>query len=326
MPKEGKTPKEDRRNPSKSPARGALKSPRSPGRLLEGSLRRGGVSSEAVDEKAIAAFEKTTFPKSAEEKAALNKALTKNILFRYLDDSTRSDVFESMEPKSFAKGQAIITQGDEGDYFYLIHKGSVDVIVNRKKVSTLAEGGYFGELALIYGTPRSATCIVKSSEVTTFRLDRQHYRMLLMGSLLRKRQMYEEFLKKIDFLADLDSWELLTLADALQSKAFEDGSTVFKQGDEGDDFFIIVNGEAEVFQRKKEGSETQMDTLKRGQYFGEVAIILNRTRTATIKARGKLEVVKIDRDTFERILGPCQEIMRRNMDRYNTLINFYSKE
>ncbi|XP_075257649.1 cAMP-dependent protein kinase type I-alpha regulatory subunit-like [Convolutriloba macropyga] len=52
--------------------------------------------------------------------------------------------------------------------------------------------------------------------------------------------MYEEFLKKIDFLAELDSWELLTLADALQPVSYTDGSTVFKQGEQGEDFFIIV--------------------------------------------------------------------------------------
>ncbi|XP_075251081.1 cAMP-dependent protein kinase type I-alpha regulatory subunit-like [Convolutriloba macropyga] len=192
MPKKDKLsprPSRNARDESKSPMSGNSKSPRqgttsdqdkSPNRLQQGSLRRGGVSSEAVDEDAIAKFEKRTFPKSAEEKGALCKALDSNILFRYLDENTRSDIFESMEPKTFKQGEEIITQGDEGDYFYLIHKGDVDVIVNKKKVSTLSEGGYFGELALIYGTPRSATCIVKSKEVKTFRLDRQHYRMLLM--------------------------------------------------------------------------------------------------------------------------------------------------
>ena len=74
--------------------------------------------------------------------------------------------------------------GEEGDYFYIIHKGEVDVYVNNAKVGSIGEGGSFGELALIYGTPRAATITVKESasgsSVTTFRLDRESYRMLLM--------------------------------------------------------------------------------------------------------------------------------------------------
>ncbi len=81
-----------------------------------------------------------------------------------------------------------------------------------------------------------------------------------------------------------------------------------------------------VYQTKKdETKETFVNTLDAGKYFGEVAIILDRPRTATIRAKGKVECVKIDRETFERILGPCQDIMKRNMENYNSLIDFYSK-
>jgi len=51
----------------------------------------------------------------------------------------------------------LILSGDEGDNFYVIDSGEVDVFVNNQNVLTIPCGGSFGELALIYGTPRAAT-------------------------------------------------------------------------------------------------------------------------------------------------------------------------
>lgn len=61
-----------------------------------------------------------------------------------------------------------------------------------------------------------------------------------MDSTIRKRKMYEEFLSKVSILETLDEWERLTVADSLEPIQFEDGDIVVKQGDPGDDFFIIV--------------------------------------------------------------------------------------
>jgi cAMP-dependent protein kinase regulator len=297
-----------------------------PPRTQEKGRRRGAVSSEAVTEEDIAKYQKTTIPKTHQEMLGLQEALNKNVLFKYLDDNTRSDIFDVMEPRDYQSRENIIAQGEEGDYFYIIHKGEVDIYVNNTKVGSIGEGGSFGELALIYGTPRAATITVKDEipAVHTFRLDRESYRMLLMGNTLKKRKMYEEFLKKVPILDSLDSWEAMNLADCLEPRLYNDGDTVVKQGDPGDDFFIIVQGEAKVLQKKDgESEEVEVGTLKTSDYFGEIALILNRPRAATVVAQGKLECVKVDRQRFERILGPCQDILKRNMDQYQSIIQLY---
>ncbi len=74
------------------------------------------------------------------------------------------------------------------------------IIVNGKKVLTIGEGGSFGELALIYGTPRAATVKAGASNVKLWGIDRDSYRRILMGSTIRKRKMYEEFLSKVSIL------------------------------------------------------------------------------------------------------------------------------
>merc|ERR1711997_191376 len=150
-------------------------------------------------------------------------------------------------PVNAMPGEVIIQQGDEGDNFYIIDTGEVEVYVNGEKVLTIGEGASFGELALIYGTPRAATVKAStSSDVKLWGIDRDSYRRILMGSTIRKRKMYEEFLSKVSILENLDKWERLTVADALEAVSFEDGDVVVTQGESGNDFFIIVEGTAIV--------------------------------------------------------------------------------
>lgn len=153
-------------------------------------------------------------------------------------------------------------------------------------VTTIGEGGSFGELALIYGTPRAATVRAKT-DVKLWGIDRDSYRRILMGSTIRKRKMYEEFLSRVSILGllfiillyfnnilfwyhswkeiftfnllfllifaeSLDKWERLTVADSLETVSFEDGETIVKQGEPGDDFYIIVEGCAVVLQQRAE--------------------------------------------------------------------------
>jgi cAMP-dependent protein kinase regulator len=68
-----------------------------------------------------------------------------------------------------------------------------------------------------------------------------------MGSTIKKRKMYEEFLSKVKILHELDQWERLTVADALEPVHFADGDIVVEQGEKGNDFFIIVEGTKTLF-------------------------------------------------------------------------------
>ena len=168
--------------------------------------------------------------------AALSKAIAKNVLFAHLDENERSDIFDAMFPVTFLPGEAIIRQGaknsfrvhyrpprkfvawknllnstiffffllltgDEGDNFYVIDQGEVEIFVNGELATTIGEGGSFGELALIYGTPRAATVRAKT-DVKLWGIDRDSYRRILMGSTIRKRKMYEEFLSRVSILGN----------------------------------------------------------------------------------------------------------------------------
>lgn len=283
--------------------------------------RRGAVSAETYSEDDAANYVKKVVPKDYKTTAALSKAIGKNVLFSHLDDGEKADIFDAMFPVVHKAGESIINQGDEGDNFYVIDEGDVDVYVNNNLVTSIAESGAFGELALIYGTPRAATVKAKT-DVKLWAIDRDTYRRILMGSTIRKRKMYEEFLSKVSILDSLDKWERLTIADALVPITFPDGHTVVEQGHAGEDFYIIEDGKAVVLQQKNEDEpQVEVGLLGPGDYFGEIALLFNRPRAATVKACGTLKCVKLDRARFERLLGNLADILKRNMEHYNSLIS-----
>ncbi|XP_055661611.1 cAMP-dependent protein kinase type I-beta regulatory subunit isoform X1 [Falco peregrinus] len=296
-------------------------SPPPPNPVVKARRRRGGVSAEVYTEEDAVSYVRKVIPKDYKTMTALAKAISKNVLFAHLDDNERSDIFDAMFPVTHIAGETVIQQGDEGDNFYVIDQGEVDVYVNGEWVTSIGEGGSFGELALIYGTPRAATVKAKT-DLKLWGIDRDSYRRILMGSTLRKRKMYEEFLSKVSILESLDKWERLTVADALEPVQFEDGEKIVVQGEPGDDFFIITEGTASVLQRRSDNEEyVEVGRLGPSDYFGEIALLLNRPRAATVVARGPLKCVKLDRPRFERVLGPCSEILKRNIQRYNSFIS-----
>ncbi|XP_051522535.1 protein kinase, cAMP-dependent, regulatory, type I, alpha (tissue specific extinguisher 1) b isoform X1 [Myxocyprinus asiaticus] len=298
--------------------------------VVKGRRRRGAISAEVYTEEDAASYVRKVIPKDYKTMAALAKAIEKNVLFSHLDDNERSDIFDAMFPVTYIAGEIVIQQGDEGDNFYVIDHGEMDVqwclissqvYVNSECVTSIGEGGSFGELALIYGTPRAATVRAKTN-VKLWGIDRDSYRRILMGSTLRKRKMYEEFLSKVSILESLDKWERLTVADALEPVQFEDSQKIVVQGEPGDEFFIILEGCAAVLQRRSENEEfVEVGRLGPSDYFGEIALLMNRPRAATVVARGPLKCVKLDRPRFERVLGPCSDILKRNIQQYNSFVS-----
>uniref|UniRef100_F7B2Q7 cAMP-dependent protein kinase type I-beta regulatory subunit n=2 Tax=Ciona intestinalis TaxID=7719 RepID=F7B2Q7_CIOIN len=283
--------------------------------------RRGAVSAEVYTDDDVTNYVKKVITKDYKTMASLSKAIEKNVLFAHLDDNERSDIFDAMFPVQHIAGEYIIKQGDDGDNFYVMDQGEVDIIINNNYITTLGDGASFGELALIYGTPRAADVRAKT-DLKLWAIDRDSYRRILMGSTLKKRKMYDEFLSKVSILESLDKWERLTVADALEPAQFESGQEVVVQGDSGSDFYIIVEGTAAVLQRRSDNEEyTQVGTLGASDYFGEIALLLDRPRAATVVARSVLKCVKLDRPRFERVLGECSEILKRNIQQYNSYVS-----
>jgi len=283
--------------------------------------RRGAVSSEPNGEVQSISMSVEANPKDEETNRKLNEALSRHILCSHLDESERQEVFDHMFKVTYGPGEFVIRQGEDGDKFYVVDEGELNIYVNtpseRKLVQHVTTGGSFGELALIYNTPRAAD-VVAVTHVSLWVIDRVTYRRVLMDSTIRKRKMYEEFLDKVPILAPLQKYERLVVADALEPETFAKGEVIVKQGDCGDVFYIIIEGEAIVTQVDREGNPKHLVDLKPSDYFGEIALLTDRPRAATVTAASdSLKCVRLDRARFQRVLGPCEDILRRNMEAYS---------
>ncbi|KAL7623154.1 hypothetical protein AAE478_006835 [Parahypoxylon ruwenzoriense] len=285
--------------------------------------RRTSVSAESLKPVADANdnWSPPSYPKSAEQLERLKKAIEGNFLFSHLDDEQNDQILGALQEKPIpAKDIKVITQGDAGDYFYIVEKGVFDVYVNDagslqpgpdgmgNRVGTINAGGSFGELALMYNAPRAATVVSAEPGCTLWALDRVTFRRILMESTFARRRLYESFLEEVPLLSSLTPYERSKIADALETKKFPKGHTIIKQGDTGESFFLLEGGEADAF---KDGGSESVKHYKKGDFFGELALLDDKPRAADVISATEVKVATLGKSAFQRLLGPVESIMRR---------------
>ncbi|XP_013913392.1 PREDICTED: cAMP-dependent protein kinase type II-beta regulatory subunit [Thamnophis sirtalis] len=236
-----------------------------------------------------------------------------------------SQVLDAMFEKLVEGGEHVIDQGDDGDNFYVIDEGTYNIVVNcdgvGRCVGTYDNRGSFGELALMYNTPRAAT-IIATSPGTIWGLDRVTFRRIIVKNNAKKRRMYENFIESLPFLKSLELSERLKVVDVIGTKIYKDGEQIIVQGDTADSFYIVESGEVKITMKRKgkqdiDGNEAvEIARYTRGQYFGELALVTNKPRAASAFALGTVKCLIMDVQAFERLLGPCMEIMKRNIANY----------
>lgn len=287
--------------------------------------RRTSVSAESMDPNKMKAqmANVTVIEKEPEVYENLMKVVGKSPLLRMLDADQKDKIVKAFSgPVMKNSGEDVITQGDIGDTFYLLESGEVDVYKKKPdaeeiKVHTYKSGDAFGELALMYNAPRAATCRVpEGGQAKLWALDRVSFKVIVVAAAMIKRETYQGFLESVPILSTLNPGELQTLADSLAEEKYSDGTSICTQGEEGNYFYIIKDGSAVCSVVDAAGESKDVATLEKGGYFGEVALMQSKPRQATVKAKGELAVLAIDRATFTRVLGNLDEILKRNIDQY----------
>ena len=287
--------------------------------------RRGSVSSESIDPKKQ--VDLSTIPqyaKTDEQVSRIEAAISSNLLFSALDAATRKALILSMTERQVPTGESVITQGEDGDFFYIVDSGSLDCFVKAegheapgKKVVQYVGGTSFGELALMYNTPRAAT-IVAAAESNLFAIEREVFRSLILSTYMGKRNRFEQILSEVPLLSSMSSNERAILADAFDEESFADGTTIIKEGEEGSTFYILLEGECSATQEDSEHVQKEVRTYKSGEHFGELALLHGEgsRRAATVQAKTDCKCILLDKLSFERLLGPVQGILARDAENY----------
>jgi len=306
----------------------------------QGARRRQGVAAEGMSAADVKGYVKPVYQKDQATNEKIKGIIQGNekmqVLFGHLDSASLDDIVNAFQEVTKSKGEDIIKQGEEGDCLYIINDGEVDVYVARPgadgqiapgdrgpKVVSLGAGALFGELALMYSAPRAATVCIRSEQCKLWQLDREPFKMLLAQQSQSQYAMYEGWLAEVDLLKSLNRYELSRLSELLESTLFDDGEDIIVQGERGDKFYILEDGTCAAFINGSDGEKKVKDYEKQGEYFGEIALLKDEPRKATVRATGEgATVLSLSAEDFRLILGPIQDILQKDLDKYPQYAQF----
>jgi CRP-like cAMP-binding protein len=120
-------------------------------------------------------------------------------------------------------------------------------------------------------------------------------------------QQEVDLLRKIPMFAKIEPAKLKLLAFTSERLSYSDGDVLFRQGDDGDAAFVIISGKAEVSINTDEGPLV-VARLSDHDFVGEIAILCDVPRTATVTAITNLEALRITKDLFFRLVKEFPEI------------------
>lgn len=267
-------------------------------------------------------FVARVIPKTEQQKNRIVNKVMQSFLFNSLEEKELSTVIDAFEEKRYVKGDYVIKQGEQGDVLYLIESGTLNCYKTFKKeegdkfLKVYNPGESFGELSLLYNAPRAAS-IIANEDCILWALDRECFNNIVKEAAMKKREKYENFLKSVEILKQVEDYELSQICDALQLKKISKGTEIIKQNEIGDNFYIIEEGEAYAMKTFNEGEQPKLvKEYQKGGYFGELALIRNEPRAASVFTKTDCRLLSLDRMSFKRLLGPLENILKRNSDSY----------
>ncbi len=195
-------------------------------------------------------------------------------------------------------GSAVVTIGEPGDHFYLVRSGSLEALDGDGAVlSAILPGQGFGELALLDRRPRGAT-VRATEDAELWSLDRGHFERWVrdryeIAARIRASSEERAALAALPFFRGLDPVELDRLLPHIATVRVRAGDSVFSEGDPGDRYYIVREGEAEVTTGGR-----QVSRIGPGAGFGELALLLGKPRSATVTAVSDLVLAALGRNEF----------------------------
>ena len=228
-------------------------------------------------------------------------------MFDDLPEDVLSDLAGRVRLRQFRTGQAVVRQGERAASFFVARRGTLQVVEQdpqtevERVLRTLGPGESFGELGLLGSAPRTAT-VRASEESELFEVDKGTFDRLL-ADMIHVPEFAPSFqeaaeLKEISAFEHLEADELADLLEHGSWVNVAPGEVVIEQGDVGDSFYAIRSGQVDVL---RDGEV--VDGMGPGHFFGEVALLLDVPRTATVRARTPVRAYRLDRQGFDRLVA-----------------------
>ncbi|KAF0685155.1 Aste57867_22926 [Aphanomyces stellatus] len=221
-------------------------------------------------------------------------------LFANLSQMQQEQVLKALKPITFKEGEAIVKQGDRGERFFMIAKGEAVVtkLIDGKErmITHLYAGHYFGELALIYDDPRTATVRAVGGSVELLYLTQKDFQQVGQVHL-------SLMLQQVPLLAQLSARDQDVVLTKLRPSNHTNGEYIVRQGEEGTRFYMITRGEAAVIETDAQtGLDRELTRLYEGHVFGEMSLIYKEPRTASVVAIGPVKCLYLTKEDFDECL------------------------
>ncbi len=203
------------------------------------------------------------------------------------------------------EGEVLFRRNDYTNSFFMIVAGDVRIEGDGGKEFVLGAGEFFGELGLISGRRRSST-VRAGPHCALIEAPRRAMLKLVASVEAVRKSVDETFLKRAvrAYLAPmLPENELAELvASGVEVRKYGGNETLFKEGDASDGLYLLRRGSVMV-SREIAGREVVLSYLSAGNYVGEMALLTDSPRSATVRAAVTTEAVVLDAEVFKRILG-----------------------
>lgn len=216
----------------------------------------------------------------------------------------------------------VFRQGDKGDAMYMVQSGTIEIVrstTHQEEVvlATVEPGGLFGELALFFDEPRAASARVArgDDEVRLWRLSQADYVALVTrntniqmtavrtveqdpnySNYLERRELVDMMKSQCPIFRGFDKTDLQRCAESMEQVAFQDKDVIIQQGDQGEAMYFVKSGRVIC---SLGGTGKVLSEIGAGGYFGELALLFDKPRAATVQAFGKDVVLwKLSADKF----------------------------
>ncbi len=228
------------------------------------------------------------------------------------------------EVKTHPNGEQLCLQEDLTTEFFLILQGQVAVFDEkpggREELTRVDAHDWVGEMSALSCAPRSAT-LEAVGPTTVLTVPQHAFRILYADKKAapfkdRIDERYREralanHLGKAKLFRGLPPEALDRLADVSTLAFFEENEVLFQEGDAGDDFFLVRSGQLKTTKRGPDGRPLLLAYNAENSFFGEVALVRDQPRSATVTAITRCDVVRIPRDAFRSVLKDWPAIEER---------------
>jgi CRP-like cAMP-binding protein len=250
------------------------------------------------------------------KKAKPDKKFPETPLFSQLGEEEFTEVVGKFQVGTIPRRTQVIKEGTKGDSLFIVSHGDIRVYRTHprteKKITLahLKDGAFFGEMAILMDSVRTASCET-AVESILLRINRDDLEELMerypnirtvMHDFFKKRAL-DQVLETLSLFESLEATEKSVLADKFEMVMAEPGTTLIREGEEGEYFWVIYSGEAEVTTQHEDKGPVKLTDLGPFEYCGEISLVQGKLNTADVITSTKSVLFRLPRITFKELLA-----------------------